>query len=60
MNREKLSEPGQKEGKPDESNLNNLINTNFNNPRANYAINLIVKRFSFVNNNYYPQVAYCS
>ena len=29
MNGEKLSEPGQKEGKPDESNLNNLINTNF-------------------------------
>ena len=32
MNGEKLSEPAQKEGKPDESNLNNLINTNFTNP----------------------------
>ena len=32
MNGEKLSEPGQKEGKPDESNLNNLINTNFTSP----------------------------
>ena len=32
MNGEKLSEPGQKEGKPEESNLNNLINTNFTSP----------------------------
>ena len=31
-----------------------------NKTRANYAINWIVNRFPYVNNNYYPQVAYCS
>ena len=31
-----------------------------NKTRANYAINLIVNRFPYVHNNYYPQVAYCS
>ena len=27
---------------------------------TNYAINLIVNSFPYVNNKYYPQVAYCS